>query len=149
MKTKEFIKRVEELGYYVSIHDHWIDIEADGDEIIAVVDVDTMLAVDTDWCAWNYLPKMHKIKLFDWLMEYVKTPIDEREEPKKYYLRHKWIKSKKYNYLIMDIDGSGFDIGGTDLPDWSKTKFTREEIDEIKQKFNTDLSDFEEEEVEE
>ena len=53
-------------------------------------------------------------------MEFAGTPPDEREERKKFYLRHKW----------------------------ENKQFTFKEIEEIKEKYDTDLADFELVEVE-
>lgn len=53
-------------------------------------------------------------------VEFAETPIEDREEEKKFYLRHQW----------------------------ENKKFTLKEIEEIKEKFNTDLADFELVEVE-
>jgi len=84
-------------------------------------------------------------------IEYARTPVEEREEEKKYYLEHRWLNRKGttgafLNYTEFDNDyytDSDEEVGGC------QTQFTKKEIDEIKEKFNTDLKDFEIIEVEE
>lgn len=79
MKTKEFIKRVEELGYKVRKVYSQIEIMSQG-LIVATVSTKRMYViksfcfVDVEW--------KNQDKLFDLIIEYAKTPIDEREEEK-------------------------------------------------------------------
>ena len=76
-------------------------------------------------------------------LELAETPLDEREGEKKYYLKHRFINdytTKKYINL--------FTTGKAVLSDRRedqvfKTKFTKAEIEEFKEKFDTDLRDFE------
>lgn len=107
------------------------------------------MQISNYYYAYDKLCNEDKEKLFELLVEYARTPIEEREEEKKFYLRHKWMKEEDYNYLTLDLDDNTYDLNDIDGFDWTENKFTREEIDEIKEKYNTDLSDFEEEEVEE
>lgn len=79
--------------------------------------------------------------------EFAQTPIDSRNLFPKYYIS---------STLTPDDDGRFlFKIGGNiDHLAWGErcggdTEFTQKEIDYIKKKFNTDLSDFNIEEVEE
>lgn len=71
-----------------------------------------------------------------------------RKEEKKFYLRHRWIGNGWWQYLNLLDDGTYF-IKDGDLIPRVKNTFTRKEIEEIKEKYNTDLSDFEIVEVEE
>ena len=81
-------------------------------------------------------------------LELAETPLSEREDEKRYYLKHKFINNYNgldYINLRMNekvilnnhLEGEGF-----------KTKFTKAEIEELKEKFDTDLNDFELIEVE-
>ena len=148
MRTKEFIKQIEELGYKAHNSITQIDIVSDG-LTVALVSIDRMHVinsfcfVDVEW--------KNQDKLFDLICEYAKTPIEEREEPKKYYLRHKWMCNvfPDSNYLNRRNLINNFSLNNNDEQLSFQTKFTREEIDEIKEKYNTDLSDFEVIEVEE
>lgn len=146
MKTKEFIKKVEALGFEVN---NWGDVIRifENDWFVAMVTTNDMYLLNTDFSSYYSLDEEIKKELFDLISEYVKTPIDEREEPKKYYLRHKWVSTETYvNYLIKIKSY----VLSNDYQDESvQTRFSMNEIEEIKEKFNTDLSDFEMIEVEE
>ena len=145
MKTKEFIKKVEELGYKAYKVYGQINIMSQG---LAIVSTERMYViksfcfVDVEW--------ENQDKLFDLIVEYAKTPINEREEETKYYLRHKYI-NKRNAYLVVDENQNcSLQVMGVDyeLPTSDKTKFTEKEIENIKDYNKTDLYDFEIIEVE-
>lgn len=83
-------------------------------------------------------------------IEYAETPIEDREEEKKFYLKHRWLDGEnEANYLNFEISGFYYSLNTQCEASWAKTKFTINEIEEIKEKFSTDLDDFELVEVEE
>lgn len=92
------------------------------------------------------------IKMIKASVKFAETPIDEREEEKKFYLKHRWLRclggcallheSTKFHTFVL-MGGFG------EVPKDYKMKFTQKEIDGIKEKFNADLSDFEMIEVKE
>lgn len=89
MKTNEFIKRVEELGYDIKLRNDYIQIIRD-EFVAVVVYINVMYSITFHQIiknSWN-----NGDKLFDLIVEYAKTPVDEREEEKKFYLRHRWFK---------------------------------------------------------
>lgn len=143
MKTKEFIKRVEDLGYdtYVNAYEievYWRDGPEEYDvgsvyrKEINAMDTSGEIIIDDD--------------LFSLFIEYAKTPLDEREEKKKYYIISKLIPKSNFKYLCKccgSTDELWFDVESN-----VDSKFIQTEIDEIKEKYNTDLKDFEIIEVE-
>lgn len=148
MKTEEFIKKVEELGFEAHKIILQIDIIGNGLTIAKVYtnrrySINAFNFVNIEW--------KNQDKLFDLLIEYAKTPINEREEETKFYLRHKYI-NKRNAYLVVDenqncsLQVMGVDYG---LPTSDKAKFTEKEIENIKDYNKTDLKDFEMIEVEE
>ena len=82
-------------------------------------------------------------------VEFAETPLEDREEEKKFYLKHRWVThSVWYLYLYRDKYGRmGVSRFTEDIEDQElgriQVKFTLNEIEEIKEKFNTDLADFE------
>lgn len=84
-------------------------------------------------------------------VELAETPPEDREEEKKFYLKHRWFKPDPIyrNYLNHWIGNNEYWLDDKNETEYVQTQFTLEEIEEIKEKFNTDLSDFEEFEVEE
>ena len=76
-------------------------------------------------------------------IELAETPLDEREEEKKYYLKYRFInKYTAVEHIKRVITGEAIlsDRHG-DLV--LQTKFTKAEIEELKKRFNIDLNDFE------
>ena len=82
-------------------------------------------------------------------VEFAETPPEDREEEKKFYLRHKWLNLNTHNYLHLDVDDGSCMLDDNEEFSFTKIKLTEKEIEEIKEKFNTDLADFELVEVEE
>ena len=75
-------------------------------------------------------------------IELAETPLDEREEEKKYYLKYRFInKYTVVEHIKRVITGEAIlsDRHG-DLV--LQTKFTKAEIEELKKRFNIDLNDF-------
>lgn len=153
MKTKEFIKKVKELGFEIIRAGSHIDIMFN-DFVIAGVYTDQM-HVMTFYSHEKLLLK-NIDKLFNLLVEYAKTPVDEREEEKKFYfyLRHRWFTTEfgdKY-YLCKCYNSVGdikYAIRISYFMGNETWLFTLKEIEEIKKEFNTNLADFEMIEVEE
>lgn len=153
MKTKEFIEKVKELGFEVMVKKY------NGEKCIQLVDIDgcTVSKASTEciyegitaYNGFTVLPKDLKKQLFNLLVEYSSTPIEEREEEKKHYLKHKFFKdSFCRRYLFLNKHTQEYNIGSNYEYGSYQTKFTQKEIDEIKKKFGTDLDDFEMIEVE-
>ena len=105
MKTSEFIERVlevegvgshKERGSYVHF------ITRDG-SMLASVFVKRTHAFDTAWTSFHELKKQSKDRLLTLIYEYAKTPLEEREEreePKKYKLKHKLVEDTYLNYYF-------------------------------------------------
>lgn len=143
MRTKEFVKRVEELGYEVKIRETNCKI-FNNDMAVGSVDNLTYMRM-TNYCfEYGHLCDEDKEKLFDLMIEYAKTPIKDRKEEKKFYLRHKWLEnSDEFNYLNYEIGLDNYTLHDASDKSWVRVKFTLKEIEEIKEKFDTDLADFE------
>lgn len=149
MKTKEFIKKVKDLGFeYEKAEEVYFIYDNEGTEYAAVCHT-TPNQISNMKRAWDWLDKDVQEKLFDLLIEYAKTPVDEREEPKKYYLRHRWMKEEDYNYLSLYLEDNTYFLDDIEGFNWTENKFTLKEIEEIKEKYDTKLEDFEIVEVEE
>lgn len=101
---------------------------------------------------FDYLEDEAKDKLFKLLYKYTSTPPKDRKPiklEKTYYLEHKWIgKSHFANYLIFygpieENDPYLEDLEQASYIDSSIFEFTEKQIEQIKQKYNTDLKGFE------
>ncbi|MBZ2387804.1 hypothetical protein K8P03_11025 [Anaerococcus murdochii] len=84
-------------------------------------------------------------------IKYAETDPEDREEEKKFYLKHRYLRSTSGNILYFSIYIE-YDFSILTYRRHSsetKQQFTLKEIEEIKKKFDTDLKDFELVEVEE
>lgn len=148
MTTKEFIKAVKELGYEAGMDDEWVSIVYKN-KTLAHVFTKELYRMSSYFsnidCGENVGT------LFALIFQYAVTPIEDREEEKKYYLRHKWLKQKSIymNYLNHWIGTNEYWLGYKNEIKEIQSQFTLKEIEEIKEKIDTDLSDFEFVEVEE
>lgn len=144
MKTKEFIKRVKELGYNCFTNESYIFVSK-GYPLIATIALHKM------YCITLYTDDN---KLGELCIEYAKTPIEEREEEEKFYLQKmKSFYDKHYNDVLEFLNfnkslNQYFLFSKGQYSDY-KTQFTQKEIDEIKGKYSTNLEEFKQIPVEE
>ena len=81
-------------------------------------------------------------------LELAETPLSEREEEKRCYLKHRFINFYSgLGYINLSISEEVM-LNNRYEDQIFKTKFTKAEVEELKAKFNTDLNDFELIEVE-
>ena len=149
MKTREFIKEVEKLSLEFRITENEFTISiCCGIVQVAYVSKCKIFSADTYYTYFDKLPEELKTKLYNLIDEYTRTPLDEREEPQKYYLRHKWFVGSHRTYLYFNIPENRYHLNGGINTKEIKSQFTQSEIDEIKERFNTNLEDFEQVPVE-
>lgn len=105
MKTEEFIKKVKSLGFEVEKEDTWINIyfkynDERGPFKVADVLLNKYKAFWVDY----YFCK--ETGLLNILKEYAKTPVRDREDPKRYYYKYKKEKGRnEYLVTLTDHDG--------------------------------------------
>ena len=155
MKTKEFIKKVKELGFEVEcglgekgeLIEIWI---GDSEEDFVVIWPNFTFAISTiEYGFVDLKDPLPLEELYKLCFEYASTPVKDREEEKKFYMKHKWLNLNTHNYLHLDVDDGSCMLDDNEEFSFTKTKLTEKEIEEIKEKFDTDLADFELVEVEE
>ena len=155
MKTKEFIKKVKGLGFEVEDeYDRKGELVEfrirDGEEDFVVIWPKFTFAISTIEDGFMDLKYPLPLKeLYKLCFEYASTPVKDREEEKKFYLKHRWLESVGNRYLIWDSGDKCYYLDDSAEYYSGKIKFTLNEIEEIEEKFDTDLSDFELVEVEE
>lgn len=149
MKTKEFIKRVEKLGYKIIETSLYIFVDKNG-AALAMISKEEQYKIET----FNILGEACADELFSICFEYARTPIDERGEEEKFYLQK--MKSfydesyrEEYTFLNFKPDGNYFCLHSMNEAYNFKTQFTQKEIDKIKEEQHTDLSEFKQIPVEE
>lgn len=83
-------------------------------------------------------------------VKFAETPPEDRGEEKKFYLEHKYLRSVRGSmlYFTIYISHDLLLVKSRIVSENLKQKFTLKEIEEIKEKYDTDLADFELVEVE-
>src|SRR5574344_700568 len=93
MKTKEFIKRVKSLGFKVGIAYKGNDeigviiSNYEGSEFVRIWPRPYAMSTIVD----GFNSCLNSDELYKLCFEYASTPIEDREEEKKFYLRHRWL----------------------------------------------------------
>lgn len=142
LTTKKFIKEVEKLGFEVGQGINIILIYYGNDEI-AYIYRNKKFHVGTYSEFSECLSEELQEKLYNLIDEYARTPHDERETQQKFYLKFKIGLDDDFKYLNYDkgidklILDSIFEMSNV------QTRFTDKERNELKEKFNVALSDFE------
>lgn len=119
MKTKEFIKWLE---------DNKVPFK-EYDSVIEVVDIARLLKDDIGIKLFDItLLHLSKIKTLEKIIEYAQTPLEEREEEKKYRLKSKLIEfeSERDLYLINSSLLKKYCLSTN-----SRQSFTQKEIDDM------------------
>ena len=86
MKYSEFKREVEKLGFDVNVKNLETGVRRKGN-FIMTVDAQRKCIVDTTWDEFQYLRDDTKEQLFNLGCKLAKTPLAEREEEKRYWLR--------------------------------------------------------------
>ena len=137
MKTKEFIERLSALGYSTSKYEDTIEVlemvTPSYGRIYGRIHRKEPYRIEKTQYA------RQDPRVFDLMVEYARTPLDEREEEKKYYVEFgdKLDKLSKNRYLNLNITNNVFffHFNWLDLEDFDsghlkfKGKFTQSEID--------------------
>ena len=163
MKTKEFIEKVEKMGFDIAYYKNPYSNEKsifDYDLITIYLDDQDLVKIWTS-CQYaistisdghlDYLYGYDVKELYKLCFEYANTPVKDREEEKKFYLKHRYfeIAGGGRGFFTIDKESELPFLKFMTSSDNYNQIFTLNETEEIKEKFDTDLSDFELVEVEE
>ena len=143
MKHSEFKRRIEELGFEVNEKNADIEIIYK-DRVNAWVSKDAQAVMKV--LALFPLGKEGRVKLFDILVEYARTPIEDRKDEKKYSIHPFWTSNRKlvrYDYTFSNFgyeDDDSFGLGDSELYSEGKTRvFNEPEAIEICDFFGWDF----------
>ncbi|MFO3716097.1 hypothetical protein [Anaerococcus cruorum] len=152
MKTKEFIERVEDLGFEAEIYSSGIYVKDSDGDCVTSVGSKCEYMVDCSWTGFMFVGATKRKSLLELAFAYASTPIKGRQEEKKYYLRHRYLnKYTQDNYLNWDL--TLLPTHSIFLDDYkedadTQTQFTKSEIEKLKMDFDVNLDEFDEEKVE-
>lgn len=158
MKTKEFIKAVKKLGFGIEYYKNPLsNIKSNCDYDLITISANNQVLVKI-WtnCQYaistvsdghsNYLYGYDVQELYKLCFEYTSTPVEDREEEKKYYLKHRWLTEGGFYRFVKHHTkayGKKYELASWTYGDTSDMQYTLKEIEEIKERFDTDLADFE------
>ena len=83
MKTKEFIEKVEELGYLVKYYGFYIYIDNHNKELIAVVATHEYAHMSVNYKGYELLGNDDREDLFNLIVEYTTTPVKNRKDERR------------------------------------------------------------------
>ena len=104
MKTNQFIKEIKSMGSNVKELHYNLAIYEGNYFTLAHVSKKEVGVLATDFPHFYNLEHDRKLRLLDLLIEYAKTPIEDRKEEEKYYYRLKGFGEEGYlNREVADI----------------------------------------------
>ena len=139
MKTSELIKRVMEIegvGDYCQSEEMLTFYESEQEGLVAYANRINKFEISTGYGNFLKLHSSSQELLLDLLYQYAKTPIEEREEPKKYKLRHKLVE---FAYLNYSEDRQELDFSTEYETSNFKTAFTIQEWEALTEQTWEDL----------
>ena len=94
------------------------------------------------WFSLGFIDSPNEFEMLKKAIELAETPLDEREEEKKYYLKYRFInKYSTEKYIDLSITGT-VEIRDRCGNQIEQRIFTKAEFEELKEEFNTDFNDF-------
>lgn len=143
MRYSEFKTEVEKLGFVVEDGTPiYVDKSKNGETLMSI-GKHKQFWLDPGWSGFNNLTEDQKLKLYELAYQLTKTPLAEREEEKRYYLRlaTKIDVYEDRRYLNMDIPNEKYTLSENKDDAYYKAIFTESEIAQM------DITGFEKVEV--
>lgn len=134
MKTKDFIKKLQSIGYGVGTvpgNEEKLCVVGNNENIVLSVHTKDTYCLNTDWNEFRRLDDEYKEELLDIAFDYIKTPVEEREEPKKYYLKLPRMFDGELAYMNYHKYYNEYFFNDRFTTELVQTQFTQEEIDNL------------------
>ena len=130
MKYTEFEKKVKEISDTLNVI-HWGDTACvyKAGQIVVRVGKTRKYAVSTIGHVWDWITDPSREKLYTLATELASTPLEEREETKRYYYRLPYMGD--VGYLNYHSDMKVISYSTKKETSSFKTEFTREEYEEL------------------
>ena len=136
MKYSEFKREIEAVGFNTKTINNRIEVWDNYGERLLYVYMIYDFSVCTDSPKFDELDEEIKKELFYLAVELASTPLDEREDERKYRLRIPFMNDMGY-LNIEEAEGIYY-LSTKEESDLFRTKFTESEIAELKAKHNLD-----------
>lgn len=141
MTTKEFINKLNILGYTVEKRKNHVRVLKD-DDLVANISSFFVYELDTEWEGM-----CNNEELFDVMVEYAKTPIEEREEQEEFYWKLKGNMDDSYCYINFNKKRNTVSIDNKHETGTYKSVFTENEFKELCKKHGMVYEAFEKEPI--
>ena len=146
MKYSEFKREIKKMGFVVEDDGTpiYVDKSKDGETLVSI-GKHKRFWLDPGWSGFNNLTEDQKLKLYDLAYQLAKTPLAEREEEKRHYLRNvsPLLRGSGRGYLAKNKDTLEYYALSLNCSDeFYQTIFTESEIAEM------DITGFKKEPVE-
>lgn len=131
MKTKTFLEKVRELGFKIEECDLDIDVINGTSEYLCSVSKTFRFVLDTDWTAFEGAEEATREDLYKLAVEYAHTPLEEREEEKKYQIsliNNVVEYNSRGSYLNLRVDTGQYMMSASKETSEFQTQFTQKEI---------------------
>ena len=133
MKYSEFKAEVEKLGYTFFENKYEVRILDNGACKLIIIDKTDTHVIDPNNVSYITLSHKDKTELLDLACELAKTPLAEREEEKRYWLRI--VANLGFmddqRFLNLNIEREEYFICSARQSEWVKTIFTESEISQM------------------
>lgn len=131
MKTNEFIEEVEGLGFdIIRIPKTGVNVRTNDGKIVLRAGGKNVYKIDCFHDSYDNLDSCTREKLFKLAVEYASTPLKEREEEKKYYIKLKGIDGG-IKYINLDKYPCRITVDTKTETNEIQTKFTKHDIEEL------------------
>ena len=130
MKYSEFKREIETRGLKIGICGGYIDVLDEHDEPLLSVSTEYDFSICTDYSGFDELNKDDKKELFYLAVELASTPLKDREDEKKYY-----VKFMERVYLVYYPKSRNYGVVSTREGVQGKTQFTEQEIKNIDSRY--------------
>ena len=134
MRYSKFKREVEKLDLEVMSNQRYIDVAIDK-TVFLEISKENQYTMNADFWGFQFLASEIKRELFRLATELASTPLDEREDEKRYRLKLPF--AMKYDSYL-NLCSDGFFVSSKDNSNDCKTIFTESEIEELKRKYNLD-----------
>ena len=133
MKYSEFEDVMNHYGYITENKTYDLYVRKVQGNRIVCIDKEDSHAICTDYVEFLELPQDEKNFLLDIFLDLAKTPLEEREEEKRYYLRlaTKIDVYEDRRYLNMDIPNEKYTLSENKDDAYYKAIFTESEISKM------------------
>ena len=130
MKYSEFKVEVEKMGLHLGVYESYVYVVDKHGDTVSCVGKEVTMGIDTDYEDFRNLPQEQRAAVFEALYKLAKTPLAEREEEKRYYLRlaTKIDVYEDRRYLNMDIPNEKYTLSENKDDAYYKAIFTESEI---------------------